>query len=86
VHLEKLNRHILGDHLYGSKEKKEKSERILLHAHLLYFIHPTTKNRESFIAPLDKDMLQFIEKNFDLETFNEAIKPDNVKLGFSTNS
>lgn len=86
VHLEKLNRHILGDHLYGSKEKKEKSERILLHAHLLYFIHPTTKNRESFIAPLDKDMLQFIEKNFDLETFNEAIQPDNVKLGFSTNS
>ncbi len=86
VHLEKLNRHILGDHLYGSKEKKEKSERILLHAYLLYFIHPTTKRLESILAPLDKDMLQFIEKNFDMESFNEAIKPDNVKLGFSTNS
>ncbi len=86
VHLEKLNRHILGDHLYGSKEKKEKSERILLHAYLLYFIHPTTKKKEAFLAPLDKDMLQFIEKNFDMESFNEAIKPDNVKLGFSTNS
>jgi len=86
VHLEKLNRHIIGDHLYGTKEKKEKSEHILLHAYLLYFIHPTTKNTESFIAPLDKDMLQFIEKNFDMENFNETIQPDNIKLGFSASS
>ena len=84
VHLEKLNRHIIGDHLYGTKEKKEKSEHILLHAYLLYFVHPTTKNMEYFTAVLDKDMLQFIEKNFDMENFNENIKPDNIKLGFST--
>ena len=60
VHLEKLNRHIIGDHLYGAKEKKEKSEHILLHAYLLYFVHPTTKKTEHFTAVLDKDMLQFI--------------------------
>lgn len=84
VHLEKLNRYIIGDHLYGSKEKKEKSERILLHAYILYFIHPSTKKREEFIAPLDNSMLQFIEKNFDLENFYETIQPDNIKLGFST--
>jgi 23S rRNA pseudouridine1911/1915/1917 synthase len=86
VHLEKLNRYIIGDHLYGSKEKKEKSERILLHAYILYFVHPTTKKREHFIAPLDKEMLQFIEKNFDLETFYETIQPDNIKHGFSVSA
>ena len=86
VHLEKLNRHIVGDHLYGVKDKKDKTEHILLHAYLLYFVHPTMKTTQYFTAPLDNDMLQFIEKNFDMENFNENIKPDSIRHGFSTSN
>ena len=84
VHLEKLSRHIVGDHLYGGGTKKDKSERILLHAYLLYFVHPKTKNTQFFTASLDNDMLQFIEKNFDMERFYEAIEPDTIRCNFSS--
>lgn len=86
VHLEKLNRHIIGDHLYGAADKRNKSEHILLHAYLLYFVHPSKKTIEHFTASLDKDMLKFIDKNFNMENFNENIKPDSIKYGFSTSN
>ncbi|RLC45533.1 MAG: RluA family pseudouridine synthase, partial [Candidatus Cloacimonadota bacterium] len=43
VHLESMNRHIIGDHIYALNPKAEKAQRILLHAYIIYFIHPTTK-------------------------------------------
>ena len=35
VHLESMNRHIIGDHIYALSPKVEKSERILLHAYMI---------------------------------------------------
>lgn len=43
VHMQALGHTILGDKLYGEKTIQEKSERLLLHAILLEFIHPFTK-------------------------------------------
>jgi len=53
VHLETMSRHIIGDHLYGDTKKDDKSERILLHAYEIHFVHPSTKEMVSFVAPLD---------------------------------
>jgi len=53
VHLNSINRHIIGDELYGAKQS---SERILLHAYILYLIHPKTKKLMQFTAPLFEDM------------------------------
>ena len=86
VHLEKLGRHIIGDHLYGVANNKHKSEHILLHAYLLYFVHPTKKTTQFYTATLDDDMLQFINKNFDMESFNENIQHDTIERGFSTSN
>ena len=61
VHLETFSRHILGDHLYGIKNDKQ--EQILLHAYVLYFIHPTTKERCQFSAPLSQPMQDYLKQN-----------------------
>jgi 23S rRNA pseudouridine1911/1915/1917 synthase len=53
VHLNSINRHIIGDELYGAKES---DERIMLHAYILYLIHPTTGKKIFFEAPLFADM------------------------------
>jgi 23S rRNA pseudouridine1911/1915/1917 synthase len=59
VHLNSINRHIIGDELYGAKES---SERILLHAYVLYLIHPKTKKLMQFTAPLFDDMNKKIKQ------------------------
>ena len=43
VHMQALGHVILGDKLYADKKIQEKSERLLLHATLLEFIHPFTE-------------------------------------------
>ena len=43
VHMQTQGHTILGDKLYAPKILQEKSERLLLHAALLEFIHPFTK-------------------------------------------
>lgn len=80
VHLETFSRHILGDHLYGIKNDKQ--EQILLHAYVIYFIHPTTKNRCQFSAPLSKAMKDYVEKNFDQEIINEQLPQANFERHF----
>jgi len=80
VHLETFSRHILGDHLYGIKNDKQ--EQILLHAYLIYFIHPTTKKRCQFSAPLSKAMKDYLEKNFDQEIINEQLPQANFERHF----
>lgn len=84
VHLESLNRHIVGEHLYAQSPKMEKSERILLHAYIIYFIHPTTKELLSFEAKYDENMKSFIEKKFDMEKVDEVTKLKYITDSFTT--
>ncbi|WP_428737290.1 RluA family pseudouridine synthase [Sulfurimonas sp.] len=85
VHLESLHRHIIGEHLYAQSPKMEKSERILLHAYLIYFIHPRTKELLSFRAEYDEKMKKFIEKKFDMEKINEVIQTQYITNSFTAN-
>ena len=84
VHLESINRHILGDHIYAQSPKMEKSERILLHAYMIYFIHPKSKEKLFFSAPLDSVTKEFIEKKFDMEQINEVTNTSTILHSFST--
>ncbi len=71
VHLEKISRHIVGDEVYGKNIGKSRSERILLHAYLLYLQHPITKKQVHFRAEMDDVMREYLEKKFDMEKFDE---------------
>jgi len=82
VHLETFSRHILGDHLYGIKNDKQ--EQILLHAYLIYFIHPRTKERCQFSAPLSDAMLNYLEKHFNPEVINAQLRQDDFERHFDT--
>ncbi|MFA5461859.1 MAG: RluA family pseudouridine synthase, partial [Sulfurimonas sp.] len=84
VHLESLNRHIIGDHIYAQSPKQEKSERILLHAYIIYFIHPKSKEKISFVASLDKEMKEYLDKKFNMEKIDEIMDVNNVMHGFDT--
>ena len=75
VHLESVDRHILGDHLYSVKSKNDKISRILLHAYILYFNHPTTNERVTFVAPLSDELEENYTKYFDKELLHEALTP-----------
>jgi len=86
VHLETINRHIIGDHIYGLSPRVEKSERILLHAYMIYFIHPTTKEKMSFQADFDGIMKESIDKKFNLESLNEVLECDYIINSFTTDS
>ena len=81
-----MNRHIIGDHIYAQSPKQEKSERILLHAYMIYFIHPTSKEKLSFSAPLDEIMKDYIDKKFNMEQINEVMDTSNIISSFSTDS
>ncbi|WP_104759315.1 RluA family pseudouridine synthase [Helicobacter bizzozeronii] len=63
AHLESLNRHIVGDPLYGQKDSY--TGRILLHAYLLYATHPKDGRKLLFKANMLKDMLQYLESHFE---------------------
>ena len=76
VHLATLGRHILGDHLYGFKSKRDKISRVKLHAYLLYLTHPATGEKMEFTAPLFEDMQAYLAKYFDRDEVTEKIDPD----------
>ena len=84
VHLESMNRHILGDHIYGIAPKQEKSERVLLHAYIIYFIHPTTKKELSFVAKPDDVVQNYINQKFNSEQINEVMEPEHILKCFNT--
>jgi len=86
VHLESINRHIVGDHIYALSPKVEKSERILLHAYIIYFIHPTTKEKVLFSAEFDDYMQEKLDKKFDMEILNEVMDTEYIMRSFTTNS
>lgn len=69
VHMEHIGHPLLGDALYGSKEKMLIG-RQALHAEFLSFTHPRTEERIAVRAPMPFDMQEAIKK---LSVFAEKI-------------
>ncbi|MBR0071058.1 MAG: RluA family pseudouridine synthase [Campylobacter sp.] len=82
VHLASLNRHILGDTLYGFKSQNDKIERIFLHAYLLYFTHPRTGEMLKITANLPKEFENLIAKSAKKDEIYEKILPTNIERSF----
>lgn len=83
VHLSSINRHILGDHLYGFKSENAKISRILLHAYLLYFIHPRSGKEVKICAGLPSEFLNFTTNQKVKDEIYEKILPTNIERYFS---
>lgn len=81
VHLASINRHILGDDLYGFKGSNDKIKRIFLHAYLLVLNHPKTNEQMQFIAPLPVEFYDILQIN--KEILDEKINPNNLFKLFS---
>jgi len=73
VHLESINRHILGDSLYGFKGNLDKFKRVYLHAFGLYLQHPITNEAMNFFASPPKDMTEFYFDYFNKEDYEEKV-------------
>jgi len=84
VHLSSINRHILGDNLYGFKGELNKINRFYLHAYNLYLTHPITKEEMSFKADLPDDINEFLNKNFQVENINDKIDANIIVNSFTT--
>ncbi|QKF59510.1 RluA family pseudouridine synthase [Aliarcobacter lanthieri] len=78
VHLNSLNRHIIGDSLYGFKGELNKIEGFFLHAYCLVFTHPTSKKKMSFTANLPKHMVDFLSNNFNMENIYDKVETPNI--------
>jgi 23S rRNA pseudouridine1911/1915/1917 synthase len=78
VHLESMQRHILGDALYGFKGNVDKIKRVYLHAYSLYLKHPITNNDMNFNVSLPSDMEDFYKSNFNEEDYNEKINNEYI--------
>jgi 23S rRNA pseudouridine1911/1915/1917 synthase len=83
VHLNYINRHILGDETYGYKPTKIDIPRVYLHAYLLYLIHPLSGKKIFFNADLPQDIRAYLEENFDYESIKDEINTDNIINNFS---
>jgi len=84
VHLESLQRHILGDVLYGFKGNLDKLKRVYLHAFCLYLQHPITGVDMNFTIGMPEDMEQFYNKNFTKEEDDKKISQKFVVSRFNT--
>jgi 23S rRNA pseudouridine1911/1915/1917 synthase len=83
VHLESLQRHILGDTLYGFKGNIDKLKRVYLHAYSLYLKHPITNKDMSFNVSLPEDMDGFYKENFDKGYNNDKIDENYIINSFT---
>ncbi len=83
VHLSSINRHILGDNLYGFKGELNRINRFYLHAYILYLIHPITGKKMSFKANISEDMQKFLDKNFKKDSIDEKINENSIISSFS---
>ncbi|MCT7576167.1 RluA family pseudouridine synthase [Aliarcobacter butzleri] len=83
VHLSSINRHILGDNLYGFKGELNKINRFLLHAYYLYLTHPVTNKQMCFKANLPEDIKNFLNANFQKENINDKIDEKHIINSFS---
>ena len=62
VHMASIGHPLIGDPLYGFKKQKFKLEGQMLHAKILGFIHPTTKEYMEFSSELPGYFQELIEK------------------------
>ncbi|MGB5920054.1 RluA family pseudouridine synthase [Arcobacter sp.] len=83
VHLNSINRHILGDNLYGFKGELNKINRFYLHAFNLYLIHPITNEKMDFKANITKDINEFLSENFNMETINDKLDKNFIRSAFN---
>jgi 23S rRNA pseudouridine1911/1915/1917 synthase len=74
VHLNYLNRYILGDNLYFFKSKKDNIKSIFLHAYILYLIHPISGKKLQVEAPLYNPIKEYLLSNFEMELRYEEIR------------
>ena len=84
VHLASIGRHILADTTYGFKSKKDKISRIMLHAYIIYFIHPVTGKKIFKRAPIPKDFENVLGSAFVKEEIDEKTAPDTLIDAFDT--
>lgn len=75
VHLASINRHILGDDLYGFKSNSDRIGRIFLHAYILRLIHPRSNQIMEFKAPLPNEFYELIGKEVNKEIVDESTTP-----------
>jgi 23S rRNA pseudouridine1911/1915/1917 synthase len=68
VHFQFIGHPLVGDATYGAKQNKKFAEltgylapRVMLHAKHLSFVHPRTKKRMEFDAPLPEDFLKALK-------------------------
>lgn len=74
VHLSSINRHILGDNLYGFKSNDSKIKRVMLHAYLLNLRHPRSGEEMSFVASLPDEFYDYLK--ITKENLYEKINPN----------
>ena len=86
AHLETMNRHIIGDHLYGIKSKNGKIARIMLHAYVMYLVHPKSGQSIQFSATLAPQMQDYLNTHFNQESLNESIQPSTFSHHFDDTS
>lgn len=86
VHLESLQRHILGDVLYGFKGNVDKLKRVYLHAYCLYLKHPVSNKDMRFNVELPKDMDIFYKENFSKEDYNDKISESYIISSFNNSN
>jgi len=83
VHLNSINRYILGDNLYGFKGNDSSINRINLHAYCLYLVHPISDVNMQFVANIPDDMKDIINNNFNKDLINEKINKEYITNCFS---
>lgn len=81
VHLNAINRHILGDGFYGYKGNY--TGRILLHAHFLHLLHPITQIPIEIYAPIPRDMHDFLCAHFSLSSYLNPKNPNLLEFPLS---
>lgn len=62
VHMAHIGHSVVGDKTYGIKKESFKLDGQLLHAQKIEFIHPTTKERMQFCAPLPDYFTKVLER------------------------
>lgn len=62
VHLAYIGHPVVGDKVYGIKDKERLIDRQALHSSRLSFLHPVTQDRLEFFSPLPRDMENLIEE------------------------
>lgn len=73
VHLAHINRHIVGDVLYGFKAKSDNFPRVMLHSAYLSLKHPKSGEGMIFAGELFEDFEGVLSKNFDLKEIYERL-------------